>query len=59
MAKKTSSIMDDIQQYIGKVQPASLPTTTLAAHTAPVTPAQNHDKVSMDMKILQIVFNLI
>jgi len=45
--------MDDIQQYIGKVQPASLPTTTLAAHTAPVTPAQNHDKVSMDMKILQ------
>lgn len=48
MAKKTSSIMDDIQQYIGKVQVAPAPTLV-----APSAPVQNHDKVSMDMKILQ------
>lgn len=50
MAKKTSSIMDDIQQYIGKVQPATVSVPTL---TAPAAPQLNHDKVSMDMKILQ------
>lgn len=44
-----ASIMDDIQQYIGKVQP--IPVAPLAA--AAPAPAQNHDKVSMDMKILQ------
>jgi hypothetical protein len=49
MAKKTSSIMDDIQQYIGQVQPIPVPVTSLA----PSVPLQNHDKVSMDMKILQ------
>jgi len=53
MAKKTSSIMDDIQQYIGKIQPNSLPNPTLAAQAAQAAPVLNHDKVSMDMKILQ------
>jgi hypothetical protein len=48
MAKKTASIMDDIQQYIGKVQ--TIPVVAAAAASAPV---QNHDKISMDMKILQ------
>ena len=48
MAKKTSSIMDDIQQYIGKVQVAPA-----HALVAPSAPPQNNDKISMDMKILQ------
>jgi hypothetical protein len=48
MAKKTSSIMDDIQQYIGNIQPM-----TVQAVIAPAAPPQNNDKVSMDMKILQ------
>ena len=48
MAKKTSSIMDDIQQYIGNIQPA-----TVQAVIAPAAPPQNNDKISMDMKILQ------
>ena len=51
MAKKTSSIMDDIQQYIGKVQP--IPVQSVAVAAAAPAPVQNHDKVSMDMKILQ------
>jgi hypothetical protein len=50
MAKKTSSIMDDIQQYIGTVQPTSA--ATVAAAVA-IVPQLNHDKISMDMKILQ------
>jgi hypothetical protein len=48
MAKKTSSIMDDIQQYIGNIQPV-----TVHAVIAPAVTPQNNDKVSMDMKILQ------
>lgn len=49
-----ASIMDDIQQYIGKVQPISVAPLAAAAAAAPApAPAQNHDKVSMDMKILQ------
>lgn len=48
MAKKTSSIMDDIQQYIGNIQPA-----TVQAVITPAAPPQNNDKISMDMKILQ------
>ncbi len=45
--------MDDIQQYIGKVQPIPIVATADAAAAAPAAPVQNHDKVSMDMKILQ------
>ena len=43
--------MDDIQQYIGKVQPT--PVQSVAVAAAAAAPVQNHDKVSMDMKILQ------
>ena len=53
MAKKTSSIMDDIQQYIGKVQPIPIVSSAAMAATAAAAPVQNHDKISMDMKILQ------